>query len=1224
MRYLSKIVFINSAQIRYAEINLNGNVHFIGTQGVGKSTLLRAILFFYNADTLGLGIPKQKISYTDYYFSNSNSYIVYEVTRDDGRFCVVSYKSQHKVCFRFFDGEYKQEYFISDNGNVPESWEGIARRLDASKVFYTKRRIEEHKEYRDILYGNHDGKKNELKRYSVLESRDYQHVPKTIQNVFLNSKMEAEFIKQTIIMSLENDFTIDLKQHAHHLNGFETQLADIRKFKLPGTILQAENISKLYIAIIHLEKEIASLSKELSAAVEKNLKDEPELKKEFEKQRSVEYDLKGKLEKITAGYKIKEDNLKGDIRVLEESIRKAKTLSENYEKQNIKDVIRRVGRKSDILTEQKHMQGEKELLSIRFKEIDQKYSALIDNLRNQYNDYLNSKNSERNNLNFEFITFKDELNNNYSRQIAELRSQFIKEINNIRIDLDAKKQVITDLKIRKEALKHQRFYETELAGLQSGKKEAVSEITRITSENTNLKNEIGTLQKSWDLDIREAKNENAREKERHQEIISGMNTSSEVLTEYLEKSKDSFYGWLTLNNPGWEKTIGKVIDEKEVLFNTNLSPRLLNEDNRLYGVEIDLENINKNVRTLADYEKERSELSEKINLENKLISDLLASLDKTEESLKRKYQPKIRENKESIKKNEYLAEKAESKKTELIVAINNLNIRAEEEKRGQIEKIDNAIAEAVEAEMVISANIQKHEEQLEKQIKAKEREKTKSIEAQKEKTDELLQALNVEIKLRKEEIDSRINDINLHKKEELSDKGADTSRLGEIEKSLILIQSELDFIEQNSVLVIHFLKDKEEYFDKVAEFKTQKLISEKQLEDELRKLQQQKDKISGELELVKSFIGEIGKKLESIKNDNDAFENFKISELYKSLEEHLLITLSANSKRSVREIIDEIRDTYYEKISRRYEGLRKITNEFIGKFSTDNVFRFNKQLSDNKSYLDFAFMLNDFVEEKKIEKIEKEVNERFALILSTIGIQTNHLVSRSGEIQKIIKKINDDFIDKNFVGVIRKIELKIEDSRNEIVQLLISIRDFNDLHLLELGETNLFSSDNQDKKNREAVDLLKHFAKKISEMKREYISLSDSFELKFRIEENQNDTGWVEKLSNVGSDGTDVLVKAMVNIMLLNVFKEGASKKFRDFRLHCMMDEIGKLHPNNVRGILKFANDRNIWLINGSPIENDALAFTHIYKLDKDDKSITKVKRILTQFSGNDVTAQNS
>ena len=106
--------------------------------------------------------------------------------------------------------------------------------------------------------------------------------------------------------------------------------------------------------------------------------------------------------------------------------------------------------------------------------------------------------------------------------------------------------------------------------------------------------------------------------------------------------------------------------------------------------------------------------------------------------------------------------------------------------------------------------------------------------------------------------------------------------------------------------------------------------------------------------------------------------------------------------------------------------------------------------------------------------------------------------------------------------------------------------------------------------------------------------------------------GWVEKLTNVGSEGTDVLVKAMVNIMLLNVFKEGASRKFKDFKLHCMMDEIGKLHPNNIKGILKFANDRNILLINGSPTESTPLNYKHIYKLSKDENKLSRVKRILS------------
>ena len=58
MRYLNKVIFINSAQTKYAEVNLDDNVHFIGMQGVGKSTLLRAVLFFYNADSMGIDLKE--------------------------------------------------------------------------------------------------------------------------------------------------------------------------------------------------------------------------------------------------------------------------------------------------------------------------------------------------------------------------------------------------------------------------------------------------------------------------------------------------------------------------------------------------------------------------------------------------------------------------------------------------------------------------------------------------------------------------------------------------------------------------------------------------------------------------------------------------------------------------------------------------------------------------------------------------------------------------------------------------------------------------------------------------------------------------------------------------------------------------------------------------------------------------------------------------------------
>ena len=136
MRYLNKIVFINSAHIPYAEIKLDGNVHFIGTQGVGKSTLLRAILFFYNVDKSRLGIrtqDKQK-SYDEFYFPYPNSYIIYEVCRENGKFFVMSFLSSGRVAFRIVDCPYDKHYFVDEDNNVRYEWGRISEQV-GTKVY---------------------------------------------------------------------------------------------------------------------------------------------------------------------------------------------------------------------------------------------------------------------------------------------------------------------------------------------------------------------------------------------------------------------------------------------------------------------------------------------------------------------------------------------------------------------------------------------------------------------------------------------------------------------------------------------------------------------------------------------------------------------------------------------------------------------------------------------------------------------------------------------------------------------------------------------------------------------------------------------------------------------------------------------------------------------------------------------------------------------------------
>ena len=109
------------------------------------------------------------------------------------------------------------------------AWELVRASFSGTNIY--TRKIERYEEYRDILYGNNKGISAEFRKYALIESRQYQNLPRTIQNVFLNSKLEAEFIKQTIIMSLnEEDVKIDRDQYELHLKDFEVQLDDISKW----------------------------------------------------------------------------------------------------------------------------------------------------------------------------------------------------------------------------------------------------------------------------------------------------------------------------------------------------------------------------------------------------------------------------------------------------------------------------------------------------------------------------------------------------------------------------------------------------------------------------------------------------------------------------------------------------------------------------------------------------------------------------------------------------------------------------------------------------------------------------------------------------------------------------------------------------------------------------------------------------------------------------------
>lgn len=152
MKYLNKIIFVNSANISYAEISVDGNVHFTGTQGVGKSTILRALLFFYNADKHRLGIQQGQKSFDEFYFRQSDSHILYEVMRDNEAFTVLVSRYQGRATWRFIDAPYQKEWLIDSTGRVMSDWVKIRERINHHIA--VSARIDSGAMFKDIIFGN--------------------------------------------------------------------------------------------------------------------------------------------------------------------------------------------------------------------------------------------------------------------------------------------------------------------------------------------------------------------------------------------------------------------------------------------------------------------------------------------------------------------------------------------------------------------------------------------------------------------------------------------------------------------------------------------------------------------------------------------------------------------------------------------------------------------------------------------------------------------------------------------------------------------------------------------------------------------------------------------------------------------------------------------------------------------------------------------------------------
>ncbi|UAM99717.1 ATP-binding protein [Polaribacter litorisediminis] len=1224
MRYLNKIVFINSASVQYAEIELDGNVHFIGTQGVGKSTLLRAILFFYNANKTKLGIPREKKGFDDYYFQYQNSYMIYEIIKDKIPFCVLAYKVNGKVAFRFFNSEYKRELFIDKDNRAFESWDAI-RNAFGTAIYYTSL-IKSYEDFRRIIYGDNSGLKPEFKKYALIESKQYQNIPRTIQNVLLNTNLEAKFIKDTIINSInEEEFVIDIENYSkNHLRDFETQINDIKiwfKKNRKGQIVvrkQAEKIIARLRVYNFLKREKKELAYGLASRLNYIENEKPILFSNYSKENNELNELSKKRENLIKTHRRREQDIISDIKLITTELGKSKLRQAEYDDKNIKKIISKVAKKDGLIIKQKTLEEEKNLLKSEFAEISQKFQALISQIQNQQQEFTNTQNAEIHKIERTFEGHKTSIINAYQKLTHQIKEENKDEVTKGYNALETIKENENSIKRSKSELKYKIFFSAEIEMSKNDKKTLEYKISSSKIIVLNSTNQTATILKEWELETKEVERIHHISVEKENEKKQKLVLKIEKIENKIKQSKSSLYGWLNENINDWQNTIGKVIDEDNVLFHTELNPKIIDSTSTtLFGISLNLNTLKNSIKTVKEYNQEIDEYKNQIIEIKNVVQQLHVNKEDRLKKLKTKFKKNLNHLKEIIAEHEYIILQNEEKLKKNKIDLDEWISKSTLKKEATLLKLENNLDEIAIKKLKAEDNLKIIKKGINRKITLKEKERNSEIKSLEEIKNKTISEINNLISNNKEASDNRIKELKQKQTSELDNKGVDTNRLHIIDDGLSEIEKELAYIKENETTVIEYYKDKRELFDKVPQLKVDNASLEKKRASIVHDHKMELNKINTKYAKQEDFVKSIKNTIEAFENDLKEFESFKLSDAFLDIRNYYNQPIGTfDTQKTGIVLIKEIVNKHSKNLQ-TYEELRQSINLFNGNFNEGNIFSFNIKLISKENFLSFASDLKEFIELDKINEYEKRVNERFAHIIRLIGRETNELNSKKGEIEKIIKKINDDFIGKNFVEAIKGMEMKTLESSHPIVKLLIQIKEFNDENSLALGATNLFTSSESNSKNQKAVDLLKQLVKELIKSKNATLTLSESFDLQFRIIENDNDSGWVEKLSNVGSEGTDVLVKAMVNILLLNVFKNSASKKFKDFKLHCMMDEIGRLHPNNVKGILRFANERNILLINGSPTSQNATDYRYTYKLAKEQsksntkKYITKINRLV-------------
>ena len=1202
---LKKIYLFKSADYQFAEIDLSDNTLLLGESGVGKTTLMRAILFFYTMDgsSSALNInTESKKSFNQWYFKEHNSHIVYEYYKEGNPFLFVVSNSGN-LHYTFIEMSKSdrgvKELFLE--GRDPVTLEQLNENIEKNLLvkYHT---TQKEKYIRAFHKKDMDGKR--IKQESKIDFTLFETMTarkefaKTLSNIFATSKVSADSVKKTIVSLIEDTSSdINLKNIRESLEEYVQFREQIRRFekKIPQINELQEFIAeyrdysldfKQYANQIYLLKSQSDIK-----LLELNIN----ISKEKEKKEKVEVEYRPKIREL------KEDiRLKNEENIIENNdIDKLKKKKIEYEAKNIDALVAEYHQKKSYENSLEQTQNRYDALTANADEVKRKYNEIFNQLEVNRQKSILEIREELGVKKEEISSQKSESYRNQSEEIEEKTSLLLKEKSEGECNLSLEEKSLNEKNIEKAKVENFLYNQENIEKYQDKLKKFTEEVSNLKIKIPTLEGDIKQLDKQIESIprrlVEEKDNFSAKVLSKKDNLIS----QKENIEKKLNFDKDNLYGYINRNELEERENLLTFLKDELLFSEKKLTVNQVDNSSSILGLNIEFEDNDFGFDyDVSSLQSELTVVKEKIKeLDRRLRDDI----NLLEESARKETSKLNKDRTKHFKEKVEIEKQIEKYKSYMIKSENSLvdaNKEAKQMRSKALEELTKSLFEQEDKIATLRSKITTlslNIKTISDEIKTHTQKTILKLDSDLAllNDDEKKSVTRVEEKYLKDKKESELELTN-----RLEESGVDKEHLKKLDDEIRDYRNKLKEIEKNFGYVSTYLT---EYFEAIKnipfreENLEKKRVEEKDLVIKLNKLQDDFNEKLNSIDGILEKIYETKKKIDDFIVEYD--KEIENKEIYKDMKN--LFTLEykedmrefLNGSESLTLIIDKIVDIH-KKLNISRDAIKNKTLLTSNGLAKENIFKleiiddYMKESNDFNSYLLVANGLVEYIEKDKISYLKDSSSDKFISEFNSISKYIDLFESslldveeKVNKLDKRVKKAVDSF------NVIDAIRIKKDTANNQILENLKIVTDFYTQNR-EKFISGLFVSNNREESHKSQNELGSKIEKLVEVLasSKEYLSLQEGFVLTFTVTEKGNKLKPAQSLNDIGSNGTSTLVKTIINISLLEMVNKNSQ-----ILNHCILDEIGTISPSYFRELKDYANSSGFLFVNGMPTEDDIL-----------------------------------